>query len=832
MALSKSHFDRLRKIMSKLLESDFENRESILMFQNNAILRECRDIWNDWVDLDLEVNSVKEDRNRFLRERGQVLKFSLDTQCYLVLTQMIMAFNNDEKALFSPTAANPFYPEIEHWFREGSTSDETEKTNPTLIRPFTHKWKLHYSSCAFESYLPFERQDLKRCKTLTATCKENLSLMVKRFQQQKNECLETLKVTLWTGDGLSLCTSGLPPDLLFDVIDTSNVSDHIGLLNVLVCCAPKLKEPNTSLLLTSSMLWGDGCKNIEEYYNKCVGVPVQLLPTVLGLKLGVDLDLGSNKLPDRFDASTEILCWVKADDRRTMVTIDRTSDVLQALLRLAERCFNLLQQRFSRLLGATLSSPLTFLRIIHQIGPILKGGATQIFDLLESELPADFQTKFGLSWNLLKASIGNEREPIVEIRASVNISIPSWYKGTPVPMICIMKQSDYVKERLLRMFGSPESVKPTFSAIYNSLRYDVDDRTLTFHLREKDWSELKSNSWMWISSNDLGIIREDVRFGDEIVESISRVDPVEQFGLLSVQTFTVTESDPFNMYFSCSVDGKSSKFQISRMRGKILCDIPKKGDGTVGELVLQNPAQVPFHALAVWDAKLHDISDPFNMYFSCPVDGKSSKFQISRMRGKILCDIPKKEDGTVGELVLQNPAPVPFHALAVWDAELHDIRICGRMFRTKLDLELKKQIKSGSPFFNLRDSILSILKLCIDKPKELIIHYIDERGIVEEPYLAAESFTRKKGFVIVVQQLYKWKYLPVAKVLFCDCQRFADMFRNKSESTRMKLMESFWSVAWPRDVHGITADQQVSAKFLVFLSEKKGDWVMFADELS
>lgn len=92
------------------------------------------------------------------------------------------------------------------------------------------------------------------------------------------------------------------------------------------------------------------------------------------------------------------------------------------------------------------------------------------------------------------------------------------------------------------MFGSPESVKPAFSAIYNSLRYDVDDRTLTFHLREKDWSELKSNSWMWISSNDLGIIREDVCFGDEIVESISWVDPVEQFGLLSVQTFTVTES--------------------------------------------------------------------------------------------------------------------------------------------------------------------------------------------------------------------------------------------------------------------------------------------------
>jgi len=92
-----------------------------------------------------------------------------------------------------------------------------------------------------------------------------------------------------------------------------------------------------------------------------------------------------------------------------------------------------------------------------------------------------------------------------------------------------------------RFFGLPLSAKPTFSAIYNSLRYDVDAHTVTFHLREKDWKELKSNSWMWISSSYLVpvINCEDVRFGDEIVESVSRVDPVEKFGLFSVQTFTV-----------------------------------------------------------------------------------------------------------------------------------------------------------------------------------------------------------------------------------------------------------------------------------------------------
>ena len=58
------------------------------------------------------------------------------------------------------------------------------------------------------------------------------------------------------------------------------------------------------------------------------------------------------------------------------------------------------------------------------------------------------------------------------------------------------------------------------------------------------------------------------------------------------------------------------------------------------------------------------------MYFSCAVDENSSKFQISRTQGKVLCHIPKREDGTVGELVIQSPAPVPFHAMPVWDVKV------------------------------------------------------------------------------------------------------------------------------------------------------------------
>ena len=87
-------------------------------------------------------------------------------------------------------------------------------------------------------------------------------------------------------------------------------------------------------------------------------------------------------------------------------------------------------------------------------------------------------------------------------------------------------------------------VKQAISVIYNSLRYDDNTHIVTFHLREKDWDELKSTSQMWISSTDLFqvINREPVLLGGGIVKSVQVVDPLETFALFSVQNFAVTES--------------------------------------------------------------------------------------------------------------------------------------------------------------------------------------------------------------------------------------------------------------------------------------------------
>ena len=67
---------------------------------------------------------------------------------------------------------------------------------------------------------------------------------------------------------------------------------------------------------------------------------------------------------------------------------------------------------------------------------------------------------------------------------------------------------------------------------------------------------------MWISCSDMNpvINREPVHLGDETVESVERIDPVEKFGLSSVQTFIVTESITNCKVLKVSLDNLFSLF--------------------------------------------------------------------------------------------------------------------------------------------------------------------------------------------------------------------------------------------------------------------------------
>ena len=153
MTLSNAHFYRLREIISFLADRDFGNEGGFLTFSDTSVHRECRRIWMDWKDLDLEVTSVQQERKRFMKQRMGDVQMKQEDMCLNVVTQMIMA-SNFEADKFSEESQ--FYKEIEHWFDEGSSDRKLDRVNPTLICPFAHTWKQHYASCAFEGYLPLE----------------------------------------------------------------------------------------------------------------------------------------------------------------------------------------------------------------------------------------------------------------------------------------------------------------------------------------------------------------------------------------------------------------------------------------------------------------------------------------------------------------------------------------------------------------------------------------------------------------------------------------------------------------------------------------------------
>ncbi|GFH18289.1 MYND-type domain-containing protein, partial [Haematococcus lacustris] len=80
--------------------------------------------------------------------------------------------------------------------------------------------------------------------------------------------------------------------LMFHVIDTSNVADHAGLLNLLLATQPRLVPHPLARLITCSMTWTMSFKSMREYLQSCLSCPPSMYPTLLGLRLVTDITAG------------------------------------------------------------------------------------------------------------------------------------------------------------------------------------------------------------------------------------------------------------------------------------------------------------------------------------------------------------------------------------------------------------------------------------------------------------------------------------------------------------------------------------------------------------
>ncbi|KAJ9528735.1 hypothetical protein QJQ45_020637 [Haematococcus lacustris] len=82
------------------------------------------------------------------------------------------------------------------------------------------------------------------------------------------------------------------PPLMFHVIDTSSVADHVGLLNVLLAAQPRLMPHPLACLITCSMTWKLCSKSMREYLRNCLNCSPSHFTTLFGLRLVTDITFG------------------------------------------------------------------------------------------------------------------------------------------------------------------------------------------------------------------------------------------------------------------------------------------------------------------------------------------------------------------------------------------------------------------------------------------------------------------------------------------------------------------------------------------------------------
>eukprot|EP00897_Mesotaenium_endlicherianum_P003798 jgi/Mesen1/3446/ME000194S02593 len=238
-----------------------------------------------------------------------------------------------------------------------SVDPETHVMNPSLFvfhqgsadaeggEGLGMSWGMRFDSSPFPAYFPLDKEYLpEHClrgsTPLQRACMSTFRDLVAGYRRW--QLGRQLGVLLWSGEPLDLCLYTLwprqaedealllggkgggaasdvgsstpqgkvqgPPageereidheltggvECSFDAIDTAHLVDSLGLLNLLACCGPLLKEQVSSRLWTVSAKWQAVEPTYGEYLRASLGCDVRLLPSLLGLRLCSDLEFGT-----------------------------------------------------------------------------------------------------------------------------------------------------------------------------------------------------------------------------------------------------------------------------------------------------------------------------------------------------------------------------------------------------------------------------------------------------------------------------------------------------------------------------------------------------------
>ena len=361
-SLTKSIYERLlallREISSDMLAPVKDSSDCTWNVGNDETGDTVRKTIAGWIDgSPWNFYEVRESRKRLLQHYSSIdidNDFDINQLCKLTFLSTNIPLYKDTRGTEMKSSDTVEFEtgreqrlKDEIWKAEltGNATDpasEIERLfiNPTLMRPGSNAWHVHYALNPFLCYLPLERPFLKLTTSLFRACLVELQSVLKDFKRslETTWCL----ITVWISDAFYFLHQQLQSGILFDFIHTSNLSDHVGLLNLLVSCSPVLKNEN-SVIVTESFRWSMRHNTVQEYVRANVFCDPLLLPMILGVRLAEDFDLGTVTPPYSFFKVVglpEAIFWMKCErSSNVAIGLDGSSDVKEFLETLVVNCY-------------------------------------------------------------------------------------------------------------------------------------------------------------------------------------------------------------------------------------------------------------------------------------------------------------------------------------------------------------------------------------------------------------------------------------------------------------------------------------------------------------
>ncbi|GMH37253.1 hypothetical protein BSKO_05126 [Bryopsis sp. KO-2023] len=345
--------------------------------------------------------------------------------------------------------------------------------NVTLLDPQTRRWMVHYVSSPFHAYQNILRdENLRNAGGLVKACQRRLQEWVDAFQTRTRRASPTVEVSLDCSDALELCLSG-GSSRTFDVIDTTNLADHVGLLNLVVCAGPLLSKKPGSRLSTATLTWASDNSSISEYLDKALSFNPKFAPTILGLRLVTDLERSqatSQRIMDRISRGNDEvrLYWEPApspsppasvDDELIVRSLQSNTKIPQdpepcaigiQLARILRACCLLpLADGHNDVCGLQLSSPTTFALLLRNLGSRCILDTTANAPLPENLLEwcKKYCVSFGLEAEKVARLMDSSRGGLVEVRGQLrrNPLMLAMMKPTPTVRVALVHQSLWKK---------------------------------------------------------------------------------------------------------------------------------------------------------------------------------------------------------------------------------------------------------------------------------------------------------------------------------------------------------------------------------------------------